>query len=272
MDEIANYIEIAQKEIIFFTPKILMAIVILWIGFLVIKKLLRLFDLAMKKSGMSSNIRPFLVSILGVSLKIALLIVVAGIIGLQLTIFGTIIAASVLAIGMSLQGSLANFASGLIVLTVKPYKVGDWIQIDDKFGKVEEIGVFSTTVITPGIKTLIIPNSKITSDVVTNFSKKGLIRLELYVSMPYDESFPKVKKIISEVLKATPNVLKDPSPEIGIENFDSHSLQIAVKPYVHPNHYWEVTFNTYEGIKNAFYENNIQIAYSEGVEFGKIGK
>ncbi len=235
MDKITEYLEIAQEKIIFFAPKVLLAIAILWIGFKIIKKLVKLFEIALEKGGMSANIRPFLMSIVSVSLKVLLLITVAGIVGIELTIFATIIAASVFAIGMSLQGSLGNFASGLIVLSLKPYNVDDWIQIEDKFGKVEEIGVFNTVVVTPGRKTLIIPNSKITSDVVTNYSKKQMVRLEIDVTMPYEESFPKVKKIITEALSTIPQILSE--PEIGIENFDSHNVQIAVRPYVKPNDY-----------------------------------
>ncbi len=271
MDKITEYLEIAQEKIIFFAPKILLAVAILWIGFKVIKKLIKLFELALEKGGMSANIRPFLMSIVSVSLKVLLLIIVAGIVGIELTIFATIIAASVFAIGMSLQGSLGNFASGLIVLSLKPYKVGDWIQIEDKFGKVEEIGVFNTIIISPGNKTLIIPNSKITDDVVTNYSEKGMIRLEIAVTMPYEESFPKIKNIIRESLSTISLILDDPKPEIGIENFDSHNVQIAVRPYTKPDDYWEVIFAAHQNIKKAFSENNIKVAYSEGVEFGTIG-
>lgn len=272
MDKITEYLEIAQEKIIFFAPKVLLAIAILWIGFKIIKKLVKLFEIALEKGGMSTNIRPFLMSIVSVSLKVLLLITVAGIVGIELTIFATIIAASVFAIGMSLQGSLGNFASGLIVLSLKPYNVNDWIQIDDKFGKVEEIGVFNTVVVTPGRKTLIIPNSKITSDVVTNYSKKEMVRLEIDVTMPYEESFPKVKKIITEALSTIPQILSEPQPEIGIENFESHNVQIAVRPYVKPDDYWEVLFSAHESIKKGFSENGIKVAYSEGVEFGSIGE
>ena len=272
MDKFNEYLNLAQEKVIFFAPKVLLAVAILWIGFKVIKKLVSLFEGVLEKSGMSTNIRPFLMSIISVSLKILLLIIVAGIVGLELTIFASIIAASVFAIGMSLQGSLGNFASGLIVLSLKPYKTGDWIQIDDKFGKVQEIGVFNTVVISPGNKTLIIPNSKITDDVVTNYSEKGMIRLEIDVTMPYEESFPQVKKIISDSLLNIPLILKDPKPEIGIEGFDSHSVQIAVRPYAKPDDYWEVVFATHEHIKKAFSEHKIKVAYSEGVELGSIGE
>ncbi len=272
MEKFNNFLSTAVDNIWIYAPKILLAIVILFIGFKVIKKLIKLIGITLKKSGVSQNIHPFLMSIISVVLKIMLLLVAASIIGIKLSIFTAVIAASVFAIGMALQGSLGNFASGLIVLSLKPYKVNDWIQIEDKFGKVEEIGVFSTKIITPGKKTLIIPNSKITGEVVTNYSEKGIVRLEIDVTMPYEESFPKVKKIIANSLKTVNNILKTPIPEIGIESFDSHNVQVTVRPYANPDDYWQVTFDTHEAIKKAFSENDIKVAYSEGVEFGMIGE
>jgi small conductance mechanosensitive channel len=112
----------------------------------------------------------------------------------------------------------------------------------------------------------------ITESVVTNFSEKGKIRLELDVTMPYDESFPKVKKIIIDALLELPKVVKDPLPDVGIQTFDSHSVQLLVRPYVEPDDYWAVVFESNKAIKSAFSANNIKVAYSEGVEMGAIGE
>lgn len=267
-----GYLELAQDNIIMYAPKMIGAILILFIGFKVIKKLISLIEKLLNKSNLSDSIKPFILSVLGIVLKVAVVLAAAGIAGVDLSIFATIIGASVLAIGLSLQGSLGNLASGLLVLSIKPYKVGDWIEVNDKFGKVSEIGIFNTTVVTPGNKTLIIPNSLMTSDVITNHSERDVLRLEIDVTMPYAESFPKVKKIIENAISTIPNILDTPKPEIGIEGYDSHSLQIAVRPYINPDHYWEVTFACYENIKKAFSENGIQVAYSEGVELGSIGE
>ena len=183
-----------------------------------------------------------------------------------------ILAAAGFAIGMALQGSLGNFASVILILTLKPYKIGDWIQLDDKFGRVEEIGIFSIDVLTPGNKILIIPNSMITKSVVTNYSEREKIRLELEITMPYDEGFPKVKQIIIDALLELPNVVKYPLPDLGIQNFDSHSVQLLVRPYVEPDDYWAVVFESNKAIKKAFNANNIKVAYSEGVEMAAIGE
>ncbi len=272
MKKIQKYSDLAIDNIIEYTPSIVGALLILWIGFKLINKIIKIITKLLDKSGLSDSIQPFILSVISILLKVAVLLAAAGIAGVNLTIFGTIIGASVLAIGLSLQGSLGNLASGLLVLSIKPYKVNDWIEINDKFGKVTEIGIFHTTVVTPGNKTLIIPNSLATSDVITNHSERGVIRLEIDVTMPYAESFPKVKEIIENAIRKIPNILETPKPEIGIEGYDSHSVQIAVRPYVEPDNYWEVTFACYENIKKAFSDNKIQVAYSEGVELGSIGQ
>ncbi len=176
------------------------------------------------------------------------------------------------AVGMALQGSLANFASGILILIFKPYKVGDYVEMADKFGKVLSIQIFNTVVESPGHKTHVIPNGKVLEDAVTNMSTKGSIRLELVVTMPYSESFAKVKSIIMKELDASSLVLDNPAPEVGIINYDSHYVEVAVWPYVDPEDYWEAQFEIYARIKKTFHENGIKMAYSEGVELGDIGE
>ncbi len=269
---INKYLDLITDNVIKFTPKLILAGLLLWIGFKLIKKVDKAINKSLKKIQISDTMRPFLSSLLSNLLKIVLLFIAISIVGIQLSGLVTIVAAMGFAIGMSLQGSLGNFASGILILFLKPYKVKDWIQIDDKFGKVEEIGIFNTIVITPGNKTLIVPNSKITDGVVTNYSIKGVVRLELNIHIPYSEDFPKVKEIILEELKTLTCLHQDITPEIGIENFDTHNIMLAVRPYATPDNYWEATFETHQAIKKVFSKHNIQVAYSEGIELGTIGK
>jgi small conductance mechanosensitive channel len=271
MDKISQYTELIIDKAIAYAPKIFGAILLLWIGFKLIKKIDKLLNKSLSKMSVSETMRPFITSFATTTLKIVLLLIAVSILGVELSGLVTIVAAMGFAVGLSLQGSLGNFASGLLILFLKPYKVKDWIQIDDSFGKVEEIGIFNTVLVTPGNKTLIVPNAKITDGVVTNFSEKGIVRLELNAHIPYEESFPKVQRLIGEALASTPLVLKEPKPEIGIENFDTHNVILAIRPYVNPDDYWEATFESHKIIKRVFHENNIQVAYSEGVELGKIG-
>ncbi|AXT56193.1 mechanosensitive ion channel family protein [Aquimarina sp. MMG015] len=271
MEKLYEYFEIAIDKVVFFAPRIIGAALVFWIGFKIIKKVLQLLDKTLEKTGISDTMRPFLLSIISVVLKIAVIFAIVTILGVDLSGLLAILAAVGFAIGMSLQGSLGNFASGILIMFLKPYEAGDWIQVGDSFGKVQEIGIFSTVVITPGDKVLIIPNAKITDDVVANYSKRGVVRLEIGVTMPYNEDFSKVKRVIENAIAPIDKILDSPKTEIGIENFDSHNILIAVRPYVKPDDFWEVTFITHQEIKKAFSEHDIKVAYSEGVELGNIG-
>jgi small conductance mechanosensitive channel len=255
-----------------FAPKLLLALAILIIGFWIAKRVGRLVNHSLDKAKVSREVNTFLSSMLDIVLKFVVLLIAAGVIGFQVSSLVAILAAAGFAVGLALQGFLGNFAAGITIVFFKPYKVGDWVEISEKFGRVESIQIFNTTLITPGQKTLIIPNGQVTDNTITNFSTRGHIRLELQVTIPYAESFPKVKPIILEALKTIPEILEDPEPLVGIESFDSHNIIIGVRPYITPDHYWEVTFDAYEAIKRAFNEHNIQVAYSEGIELGKIGE
>mgnify|MGYP006284209967 CR=1 FL=1 len=270
-ETIEKYLEMARDGVITYLPKIAIGLLILWLGFKIIRRLTRITVKSLERVGISENLIPFIRSLMSITLKVLLLFVVAGILGVDLSAFIGILAAAGFAIGLALQGSLSNFAAGILILVFRPYRIDDWIEVDDKFGKVEEIQIFNTIIVTPGRKTLIIPNGQVVEGIVTNYSRKGCIRLELNVTMPYEESFPRVADILHKVLRATPKVLEAPEPEVGIETYDSHSIILAVRPYVNPDDYWEVTFDVHRRIKEAFSENDIRVAYSEGVEIGPIG-
>ncbi len=258
--------------IIEYAPKAFMALVILLVGIRIINKLVDLAVRAMTKRGIGADLTPFFGSVIGIGLKILLVFTVASILGVDVGSFVAILAAASFAVGLALQGSLSNFASGILIILFRPYKVGDWISIQGEyFGKVEEIQIFNTMLITPGKKTLIVPNGEITSGVVTNFSRLGYIRLELSILMAYEESFPNLKAVLAEALSTLDIIKKDPEPEIGIEGYDTHNIVVAVRPYVNPDDYWEATFMVNEAIKAAMSANGIKMAYSEGVELGAIG-
>lgn len=271
MEKINEYISQFTDWAVVFIPKLLLAIVIFWVGFRVVRRLSALIDLSLKKAKVSPEIASFLGSILEIGMKFVVILVSAGMLGFEMSSLVAVLAAAGFAVGLALQGFLGNFASGITIVFFKPYKVGDWVEISDKFGKVESIQIFNTTITTPGHKTLIIPNGQVTDGIITNFSTKGHIRLELQVTMPYEESFPRVKPIIREALRKVPNILQDPEPQIGIEQYDSHNIIIGIRPFINPDDYWEVTFDAYAAVKNAFNENGIKVAYSEGVELGPIG-
>ncbi len=249
-----------------------MAVAIVVIGFWLLKKALHIVEMSLSKTTLSLEVKTFLISLLSAVLKVFILMAAVQQIGVDTASLVGLIAAAGFAVGMALQGSLGNFASGIMIMVFKPYKIGDWVEIGEKFGKVETIQIFNTSIVTPGQKTHIIPNGQVTEGTITNFSDKGKIRLELNVVMPYEESFPKIKNIILKALKEVPIIMQDPAPEVGIETYDSHNLVLAVRPFINPDNYWDATFECNAAIKKAFSVNKVKMAYSEGIELGTIGE
>jgi len=262
---------LSLENILPFLTNVVIAIVAIIVGLWIVKRLTNLLRKFLERSKMSGDIIPFLISIADVGLKVLLIFTVAGLVGIQTTSFVAVIGALAFAVGMALQGSLSNFAAGVIILLFRPYKTGDWIELDERFGQVEEIQIFNTIVVTPGQKTLIIPNGQVVGNVLTNYSVKGHVRVEMEVAMAYEESYPKVEGIIRKVLEEIPGVLETPAPEVGIIQYDTHYIVVGVRPYLHPDEYWNVRFEVYRRVKKAFHDNGIKMAYSEGVELGNIG-
>lgn len=269
--DIEKYSTMATDWAVEFVPKVLLAVAILFIGLWVIKKILKFTAIAFEKGGFSAEIQGFLGTVVNVILKVALVFIVASTVGINTASFMALFAAAGLGVGLALQGSLGNFAAGIIILIFKPYRVDDWVELQEKFGQVEDIQIFNTLVRTPGKKVLIIPNGQVIEGIVTNYSMKGNIRMELSSLMPYNEDYPKVRDLLLKGLNGIDGVLADPAPEVGIEEFDSHYIKLSIRPYVEPSEYWGVHFSTYEMVKRVYHENGIKQAYTEGVEFGEIG-
>lgn len=271
MGEITNYSSQLIELAINYAPKIAMAIIVLLVGLWIINRLSRVAEAAMERGGLSDDIRPFLGSLINVILKVLLIFSVAGIVGIETTSFVAVLAAAGFAVGMALQGSLSNFAAGVMILIFRPYRVGDLIDVEGQMGHVQQIQIFNTIMKTPDNKTVIIPNSMAIGGIITNLSAEKYLRVDINVSMPYKEDFEKVKAIIQKALYETPKVMSEPAPFVGIETFDSHNIVLAVRPYALADDYWDVYFEATKNVKKALGSNGIQVAYSEGIELGDIG-
>lgn len=241
-------------------PKLIGALVVIIIGFWIVGWVTNLVGKAMDRAGLDKDVQPFLKSLVNVVLKVLVVISAAGIVGIETTAFAALIAAAGLAIGMALQGTLGHFASGVMILIFKPYRVGDLVDIQGQLGHVSEIQVFNTIIDTLDNKKVIMPNGVATSGIMTNLSANNKLRVDLNVAMPYEEDFDKVQGIIR---KALDNVAKREAdePTIEIEKFDEHNVLLAVRPYATPENYWDVYFQSYKEIKKAFGTAGIEVAY-----------
>ena len=246
--------------ILAWSPKIVAGILVLIIGFWIVKVITNIIGKSLKKSGTDEDLIPFLKSLVSVLLKILVVITAAGVVGIEITAFAALIAGAGLAIGAAMSGTLSHFASGVMVLIFKPYKVGDLVDIQDTVGHVEEIQVFNTVIKTLDNKKVIMPNGIATSGIMTNLTANGKLRVDLNVAMPYEEDFDKIQGIISEALYNVKERLPD-VPTIEIEKFDENNILLAVRPYATDATYWDVYFNSYKEIKKAFSKAGIDVAY-----------
>lgn len=244
-----------------YAPKLLLAIAILVIGLWVIGKVVKMAGRLMEKREIDTSLQPFLKGLLAVLLKVMLFISIAGMVGVQTASFVGVLAALSFALGMALQGSLANFAGGVLLLIFKPYKVGDLIQAQDATGHVQSINVFHTELKTPDNKIVIIPNGPLANGNVTNFSRLGLLRVDLSVGIGYGDDIQKARNVIMTSLQNNPKVLKDPKPSVSVEELGDSSVNLAVRPYCKTADYWDVYFGCLENVKLALDENGVNIPY-----------
>ena len=263
-----NYgLELAKE----FGPKLITAILIYIVGSWVIKKIISTTRKVMSKSKYEESLQKFLLNLISWSLKVFLIIVVISRLGVDVTTFAAVIAAAGLAVGLALQGSLSNFAGGVLLMVFRPYRIGDLIEAQGELGVVKEIEIFTTKLITPENKLAIVPNGAMANGNIVNYTAEGKIRVDTVVGVGYGEDIKKTKEVLLQVLTSNPQVLQDPAPSVNVMELADSSVNFAVRPYCKPEHYWDVYFSTYENCKLALDEAGIEIPYPHQVEIHKQG-
>lgn len=249
-----------------FGPKVVTAILIYLIGSWVIKKIVGSSRKMMYKSKYDESLQRFLLNMVSWALRIFLILVVISQLGVDVTTFAAVIAAAGLAVGLALQGSLSNFAGGVLIMIFKPYKIGELIEAQGELGVVKEIEIFTTKLITPGNKLAIIPNGAMANGNIVNYTAEGKMRVDTTIGVGYDEDIKQTKEVLMEVLTSNPLVLKDPAPSVNVSELADSSVNFAVRPYCKPEHYWDVYFGTLENCKLALDKAGIEIPYPHQVE------
>lgn len=242
-----------------YAPKFVMALIVLIIGMWVIKRIAILSEKAMKKRDLDVSLRTFLKSLVSIGLKIVLIVTVAGMIGIGTASFVTVLGAAGLAVGLALQGSLSNFAGGVLILIFKPFKVGDTIEAQGQTGEVKEIQIFNTLLLTSDYKTVILPNGVLSNNTIVNNTRAGSLRIDVQLLVSTDNNLEKVKKIIGEVMEKNNLILKDPSPGIFVGKMVDGAVTINVKPFCAPDNTSALASELYNEIKSAFEKNNIKL-------------
>ncbi len=251
--------------------KVIGAIIIWIVGSWIIRKLTRVMGKAMTKANYDATLQKFLRNLTAWILKILLILAILGNLGVETTSFAAILAAAGLAIGLALQGSLANFAGGVLLMIFKPIKVGDLIEAQGELGSVKEIEIFTTKIVTPENKLVIIPNGALSNGNITNYTEEGILKVFHTIGVSYDSDIKLTKEVLMGVLTAQEKVLKDPPPLVEVSELADSSVNFAVRPSVKPEHYWDVYFATLENAKKALDAAGIEIPYPHSVEIHKQG-
>lgn len=251
--------------------KVIGAIVIWIVGSWVIKKILKATKKVMSKSNYDESLQRFLANLIGWGLKVLLIITLLGTLGVPTTSFAAILAAAGLAVGMALQGSLGNFAGGVLIMIFKPFKIGDLIEAQGELGVVKEIEIFTTKILTLDNKMVIIPNGTLSNGNITNLSTEDTLRVDLVIGVSYDADIKQTKEVLMNVLTSNPKVLQDPAPSVNVLELADSSVNFAVRPYATVADYWDVYFGVTEGCKLALDAAGIEIPYPHQVEIHKEG-
>jgi len=246
-----------------FGLKILTAILIVVVGRWVARIIRRATEKLMTRSKVDVTLVTFVGNLIYVALLTFIILAALAQLGIQTTSFIAVIGAAGLAVGLALQGSLANFAAGVLMLIFRPFQAGDFIEGAGVAGVVEEIQIFTTQLRTVDNKTIIIPNAKITGDNITNYTKKEKRRVDLVIGVSYGDDIEKVKSVVADVLNGDERVLKDPPPTIAVLELGDSSVNFAVRPWVKTGDYWDVYFDTTERIKVRFDAEGICIPFPQ---------
>ena len=247
------------------------------IAFVIVCKIINSLTKRIKRRMEKKNVEKTIISVtykvLRTVLKLIAFIVLLGFWGIDTSGIGALIASAGVAIGLAMQGSLSNLAGGILIVVLRPFKLGDYIEAQGEEGTVEEISIFYTYLVSPDNKTIMIPNGSLLNGNIINYSTKSLRRVDLLYSIGYDEDFERAKAVILDVISKNEMILKDPSPLVRVKNHAASSIDIVTRVWVESGDYWSVFFQMQEDVKKRFDEEGISIPYPQlDVHLDKIEK
>jgi len=273
MDKVEHYLQMVGEMSLQFGIKFILAVVVYLIGKWLIGKVLNLTDLALAKKKVESTLQQFLMSICGTVLKAIQIIIFASMIGIETTSLIALLGAAGLAIGLALQGSLANFAGGVLILLFRPFKKGDVIEAQGYIGGVEEIQIFNTILKTPDNQRIIIPNGLLSNGCIKNINVEGTRRVDFVFGIGYDDDIAKAKAILMSLVEADERTLKNVATDVWLGEHGDSSINLYLRPWVDAGDYWPYYFGMMEKVKLAFDKEGISIPYPQrDVHVHQVGK
>ena len=243
--------------------KLIIGILILWIGWKVAKKIVNILNRTLEKRNIDPTVCSFLDTFIEVILKGIVIYIFLDYVGIKTTGIAAMLASAGVAIGLALQGSLSNFAGGLVILLIRPFNVGDYVEGSGHSGTIEKIGMFYTHMVSADNKLILVPNGTLANDSIVNYSAKELRRVDLTFGVGYEQDILKVKRVLSNIVEAHDLVLKTPEPFIALSNHGDSAINFVVRVWVNNSDYWKVHFDLLESVKVAFDNEDISIPFPQ---------
>lgn len=241
--------------------KIIIALLIYWIGKFLIDFIFRFIQRTLERRKVDESINTFVLSLVKIALTFVLIITIIGVLGINTSSFVALFASAGVAIGMALSGTLQNFAGGVMILLFKPYRVGDWIEAAGVSGGVKEIQIFNTILTTADNKMIIIPNGKLSNDMVINYSKAGTRRVDWSFSIAYGDDFDKAREALTQFINEDERILKDPAPAVILESLGDSAVNVAARVWVNGGDYWNVMHDMNERVYKEFGKYGLSFPY-----------
>lgn len=263
MDKSELYIEHFIDSLIGYIPNLFKGIVILIIGVIAIRLFRKLIQGLMRKKNLDPTLLQFVMDVATWILRVMLFISVITQLGVPTTSFVTVLGAAGLAVGLSLQGSLSNFAGGILIIMFKPFRVSDYIEAQGQGGTVDEIQIFTTKIITSGNQVVYIPNGALSNGTIKNFSNESTRRAEIIIGVSYNSNLKIVKEVISRIILSDPKILTSPAPGIEIKNLGDNAVVVAIYLWAERPDYFAMVSDFYENVKEAFDEAGIELPFPQ---------
>jgi small conductance mechanosensitive channel len=258
-----QFLDMAKTTGVEFAGNVVTAIVIFVVGKWVANLLTKTLRTLMQKQEIDKTLETFVGNLVRMVLMVFVIIAAISALGVQTTSFIAILGAAGLAVGLALQGSLSNFASGVLIVLFRPYKVGDWVEAAGISGSVVEVQILTTVLKTGDNKQIIVPNSQIMGDIITNYSANDTRRVDMVVGVSYDDNLDKVRSTIEELVAADDRILSDPECTIAVSELADSSVNFVVRPWVKTADYWGVRFDLTEAIKKRFDKEGISFPFPQ---------
>lgn len=262
-EKIENYFELIKNLLIEYSPKVITALILLFVGLWVVSIITKTFKKIMVKKEVEITLANFLGNIVFWTLRVLLFVIVISKLGFETSSLVAILGAAGLAIGLALQGSLSNFAGGVLIILFKPFKVNDVIEAQGEIGTVQEIQIFNTRLLTANNQTIYIPNGILSNGIIKNYTQEGIRRADLNIGIAYNSDIRKAKEVIMEVLNNHPKILTEPAPSVIVKELADSAINLGIRPWAKSEDFLEVSSEILIECKLALDKVNISIPFPQ---------